>query len=101
MDLAPVLEFARRLASRQRTVWLRYVLVPSLTDKAEDIAQLAGFAANLGNIQRVDILPFHQLGKFKWKELKLQYVLKELEPPSAELVRFSREEFRACGLNAF
>jgi pyruvate formate lyase activating enzyme len=101
IDLAPVLEFARRLASRQRPVWLRYVLVPSLTDKIEDIARLADFVAGLGNVQRVDVLPFHQLGKFKWKELKLQYQLEEIDPPSAELVRVSREEFRARGLNAF
>ena len=101
MDLDPVLQFARRLASGQRPVWLRYVLVPNLTDNMEEIVQLADFIAELGNVQRVDVLPFHQLGKFKWKELNLQYLLEQVEPPSAELVRVSRQEFRARGLNAF
>src|SRR5258706_6609435 len=53
MDNAPVLEFARRLADRKRPVWLRFVLVPGLTDDPEDIAQIASFAAGLGNMERV------------------------------------------------
>ncbi|HTT22882.1 MAG TPA: pyruvate formate-lyase-activating protein [Candidatus Sulfotelmatobacter sp.] len=101
MELAPVLEFARRLASRRQPVWLRYVLVPTLTDNKEDIAHLADFVAELGNVQRVDVLPFHQLGKFKWKELKLNYQLEQLQPPSAELVRIAIDQFRGRELNAF
>ncbi|HXJ90281.1 MAG TPA: pyruvate formate-lyase-activating protein [Candidatus Binatia bacterium] len=101
MELAPVLEFARRLASRRQPVWLRYVLVPGLTDNKEDMAELANFVAELGNVQRVDVLPFHQLGKFKWKELKLNYELEQLQPPSAELVRIAIDQFRSRGLNAF
>jgi pyruvate formate lyase activating enzyme len=100
MDLAPVLEFARRLAVSRRPVWLRYVLVPKLTDNMSDIAQLAEFVAELGNVQRVDVLPFHQMGKFKWKELKLDYTLEETHPPSAEVVRLACEQFRAHGLKA-
>ena len=101
MELAPVLEFARRLAASRRPVWLRYVLVPSLTDNISDIAQLAEFVAALGNVERVDVLPFHQMGKFKWKELKLDYTLEELQPPSPELVRLACEQFQRHGLKAF
>ena len=71
MDVAPTLEFARRLAARKRPIWVRYVLVPGLTDDPEDIARIAAFAAGLGNVERVDVLPFHQMGRFKWKKLGL------------------------------
>ena len=101
MDLAPVLEFARRLAACGRRVWLRYVLVPGVTDNISDIAQIAKFVAQLGNVQRVDVLPFHQMGKFKWKELKLDYTLEDVKPPAAEVIQIVCEQFRVRGLNAF
>ena len=69
MDVGPTLQFAERLARRRRPVWLRYVLVPGVTDDIEDIAKTAGFAGGLGNVARVDVLPFHQMGKYKWKQL--------------------------------
>jgi pyruvate formate lyase activating enzyme len=101
MEVRPVLDFARRLASRHKPVWLRYVLVPDLTDNPLDIAQLAKFAAELGNVERVDILPFHQLGEFKWKELKLNYKLQGVQPPPPEIIAMAREQFRSQGLNAY
>ena len=101
MELAPVLEFARRLAESNRPMWLRYVLVPALTDNVEDIGRLAEFVSKLGNVQRVDVLPFHQMGRFKWRELNLDYTLEDLRPPSAEVVRSACEQFRAHGLKAF
>jgi pyruvate formate lyase activating enzyme len=76
------------------------VLVPGLSDDAEDIAQIAEFAAGLGNIERVDVLPFHQMGRYKWKELKMEYALENLEPPSVELVERTCEQFRSAGLDA-
>jgi pyruvate formate lyase activating enzyme len=100
-DNRTVLEFARRLAERRRPVWLRFVLVPELTDDADDIAQIAKFAGSLGNVERVDVLPFHQLGRFKWKELGLDYTLAEVVPPSAELVRRVCDQFRKEGLKAY
>lgn len=101
MEVGPVLDFARRLAARKRPIWLRYVLVPGLTDDADDIAQLAKFAAGLGNVERVDVLPFHQMGRFKWKELKLNYTLEEVAPPTIETVERVCEQFRAEGLKAY
>jgi pyruvate formate lyase activating enzyme len=58
MDVRPTLEFARRLAARRRPIWIRFVLVPGLTDNMEDLAKTAGFAAGLGNVERVEVLPF-------------------------------------------
>ncbi len=100
-DVGPTLDFARRLAARNRGIWLRFVLVPGLTDDANDIAQIAKFAAGLGNVQRVDVLPFHQMGRFKWKELELNYTLENTEPASGELVERTCAQFRAEGLKAY
>jgi pyruvate formate lyase activating enzyme len=100
-ELEPTLRFARRLADARRNVWLRYVLVPGLTDVPEEIDALAAFAASLGNIERVDVLPFHQLGKPKWEELHLTYELSELQPPSSEEVAQAIHIFANHGLSAF
>src|SRR5215203_208825 len=74
-DPGPSLEFAERLSALKRPVWLRYVLVPGWTDSESDVAQFAKFAAGLGNVERVDVLPFHQMCRFKWEKLKLDYLL--------------------------
>lgn len=101
MDNAPTLDFARRLTARRRSIWLRFVLIPGLTDNDDDIAQIARFAASLGNVERVDVLPFHQMGRFKWKELKLNYTLNDVQPPTSEAVEHVCTLFRAEGLKAF
>jgi pyruvate formate lyase activating enzyme len=100
MDNAPTLAFARRLAERRRPVWLRFVLVPGLTDDFGDIGHIADFAASLGNVERVDVLPFHQMGKFKWKQLGIPYTLESTDPPDQSLVEKVCGIFRAAGLKA-
>ena len=97
----PVLAFARRLAMLGRPVWVRFVLVPGWTDDVEEIEKIAGFTASLGNVQRVDVLPFHQMGKFKWEKLGMDYVLKDAKPPRREKVEDTVNRFRARGLKAF
>lgn len=101
MDNGPTLDFARRLAARRRPVWLRYVLVPGLTDNFDGIEPLAKFAAGLGNIQRVDVLPFHQMGRFKWAKLGIPYTLPDVSPPDMNLVERVCSVFRAEGLKAY
>ena len=101
MDNSATLEFARRLAALSRPVWLRYVLVPGLTDDPDDIRKTAAFAASLGNMSRVDVLPFHQMGRYKWERLGLSYQLPEVEPPSHEAVERACSLFRAAGLTAY
>ena len=95
-----VLEFANRLAALKRPMWLRYVLVPGLTDIPEEMEALAAFGASLGVVERAEILPFHQLGEYKWERLKLNYQLKDTQPPSHELVAKAVEIFRGAGLDA-
>ena len=97
----PTLEFGRRLARLRRPIWLRFVLVPGLTDDLEDIAQIADFAAKQGTVERVDVLPFHQMGKYKWKELGIPYALENVDPPANELVEEVCGVFRAAGLKTF
>ena len=99
-ELTPTLEFAKRLAHRKRPMWVRFVLVPGLTDDPEDIKQIAAFAAGLGTVERLEVLPFHQLGKYKWERLGLDYQLAEFQPPSAEQLERACELFRAEGINA-
>ena len=101
MDVGPTLDFARRLAARNRAVWLRFVLVPGLTDDLEDIAKIASFAASLGNVERVDVLPFHQMGKYKWKQLGIPYELEKSEPPDMDQIEQTCAVFRAEGLKTY
>lgn len=100
VELEPTLAFARRLAAAGKPVWLRYVLVPGWTDDGDEIDALAAFAAGLGNVQRVDVLPFHQMGESKWQGRRLDYRLAGVQPPSQALVEQTRERFRAAGLAA-
>jgi len=100
-EVYPTLEFARRLARQRRPVWLRFVLVPGLTDDERDIEQIARFTAMLGNVERVDVLPFHQMGRYKWKELSTNYTLQEVQPPKQELIERVCNQFAAVGLKAY
>jgi pyruvate formate lyase activating enzyme len=101
MDIAPTLAFAQRLAARKRPIWVRFVLVPGLTDDPDNIASIASFAAGLGNVERVEVLPFHQMGRYKWKELGMDYTLQGVDPPSQEASKRVCEQFRSMGLAAY
>ena len=100
-DVGPVLNFARRLADRKRPVWIRFVLVPGVTDDPSNVEHLAAFAGGLGNVERVDVLPFHQMGEHKWEKLGINYKLHGVEPPSKEVVDLVCSKFRAAGLSAY
>lgn len=100
-DIEPTLEFARRLANRRRPIWVRFVLVPGLTDDLQDLRQMAQFIASLGVVERVEVLPFHQLGRFKWRALGLDYTLENTSAPPPDLIEMACGVFRAEGLKAF
>jgi pyruvate formate lyase activating enzyme len=101
MEVGPTLDFARRLATLRRPVWVRFVLVPGWSADGGEVEGVARFAAGLGNVQRVDVLPFHQMGRFKWKSLGLDYKLDDVEPPPADVVGQAVASFRAVGLTAY
>jgi pyruvate formate lyase activating enzyme len=100
-DLEPTLRFARRLAEKKKPVWVRFVLTPGLTDDDETLASIADFAAGLGNVERVEVLPFHQMGRFKWEKLGLDYTLKDVVPPAADQIERACAVFRTRGLEAY
>jgi pyruvate formate lyase activating enzyme len=100
MDTKPVHEFARRLGARKHPVWIRFVIVPGWTDNMEEVDRMAHFAASLGNVERVDVLPFHQMGRFKWEKLGMDYQMRDARPPSRETVDEAVSRFRAVGLKA-
>ncbi len=98
-DNSQVLAFGRRLAALRHPMWLRYVLVPGLTDVPEEMEKIAHYAASLGVIERAEILPFHQMGRYKWERLGLDYTLATTEPPSAEAVAQAERIFANAGLS--
>jgi pyruvate formate lyase activating enzyme len=100
-DIGPTLDFARRLAAHKKPVWIRFVLVPGLTDDPQDLKEIAKFAAGLGNVERVEVLPFHQLGRYKWERLEIKYELEAVAAPSKELFDQVCGIFRTEGLKAF
>ena len=101
LALEPTLAFGRRLAALKKPIWIRFVLVPGLTDDPEQIGHIAKYAAGLGNVERIEVLPFHQLGRYKWERLNLPYTLANTEPPTAAVVDRTLEVFRAEGLQAY
>jgi pyruvate formate lyase activating enzyme len=101
MEIGPTLDFARRLAALRRPVWVRHVVVPGWTDDEDTPRQIATFVAGLGNVERVDVLPFHQMGRYKWKELGMTYPLQDAGPVPDDVVARSVAIFRAEGLQAY
>jgi len=99
-DLAPTLRFAERLAAMGKPVWVRFTLVPGLTDDPANVEKIAKFIAPMKNVEWVEVQPFHQLGAFKWKAMGIEY--KEANTPSAppDLVKRVIGQFQAAGCRA-
>jgi pyruvate formate lyase activating enzyme len=99
--LQPTLDFARRLSALKRPMWIRYVLVPGLTDDFDSVENVAEFVAGLASVERVEILRFHQMGKDKWTKLGLEYSLAAVEPPDRELTQRVHTQFHSRGLTVY
>ena len=98
-ELKPTIQFAEDLAAINKAVWLRYVLVPGLTDRLDEIASLATFAAGWAT-SSASMCCLFKLGEHKWRDLGQDYRLERVQPPSPELLEQARETFRAAGLLA-
>jgi pyruvate formate lyase activating enzyme len=96
-DLEPTLRFAERLAAINKPVWVRFVLVPGLTDEPANVRAVGRIVAAMGNVEWLELLPFHQLGAFKWKALRLEYPLAITPPASVEQVAASLKILRDAG----
>ena len=100
-SLQPTLDYGRRLAALGLPAWIRFVLVPGLTDAHDNVDKLADLVAPMKNVERVEILPFHQMGRDKWHKLGLKYELDGFEPPKADLTERVRGQFRSRGLTVY
>jgi pyruvate formate lyase activating enzyme len=99
--LAPTLAYAQRLSDLGRPMWIRFVLVPGLTDDHANVEQVADICASLKSVQRVEVLRFHQMGSDKWHRLGLEYQLEGVEPPDPALTERVRGQFRSRGLTVY
>ncbi len=86
------------LVSIQKSLWLRHVVVPGLTDKTEDLEALLNLVRDIPNLQRFEFLPFHKMGEEKWDEEKQHYTLKNTPPPQEEFIRFWQKKFQKAGI---
>jgi len=100
-ELQPTLDFGRRLTDRNIPIWVRFVLVPGLTDAQDNVEAAADAIIAFGGAERVEVLPFHQMGRDKWADLGLQYELDETQPPTPESIAHVRDIFRSRGLTVF
>jgi len=95
-----ILDFAQYLSEKNIPVWIRHVLVPTLSDFDEDLYRLADFIKTLNNVEKIEVLPYHKLGVYKWENLGLEYKLKDVEPPSQERVENAKRILNAALIHA-
>ena len=86
-----ILDMARCLSDNGKAMWIRHVLVPGITDDEGQLKRLRKFIDTLNTVERVEVLPYHTLGVFKWKELGIPYALEDVEPPTKEQVEHAKE----------
>lgn len=94
--IAPTLQLARYLSDIHKPVWIRFVLVPGLTDAPHNLQGLAQFISTLTNVERVEILPFHKMGEYKWQQLGADYSLAATPIPSAAQMQAAATIFRTA-----
>jgi pyruvate formate lyase activating enzyme len=97
--LEPTLKFIDYLSEINKPAWVRYVLVPSFTDNEADLHEWAQYISKFRNIEKIEILPFHQMGLHKWEQIGENYKLKDIKPASPESVKKAEDVFRSYGLN--
>ncbi len=101
VDLQPTLDFAERLSALKKPVWMRFVLVPGYTDDMDSISRMAAYAKDLGNVERVEVLPFHKMGEYKWEAMEMDYALFDIPEPEPDLVTRAKSRFEDEGMVVF
>lgn len=86
-----ILDCARYLSDIHKPVWIRHVLVPGINDDDESLQRLRSFIDTLSNVERVEVLPYHDLGVYKWEQLGIPYKLTDVKPPTEESVLHARK----------
>lgn len=85
------LEFAQYLSNHNIPLWIRQVLIPGLTDDKQDLLKLKDFLHSLKTVQKVELLPYHDMGSYKWKKLGLDYALKDVRNATTEDVEKAKK----------
>lgn len=98
VSLEPVLRFTHYLNEIKKPTWVRFVLVPHLTDNLQEITELAQFVSTLSNVEKVEVLPFHKMGEYKWEEMGYEYKLKDTPAASVQQVQQVMEIFKRFGV---
>ncbi|ACL71061.1 pyruvate formate-lyase-activating protein [Halothermothrix orenii] len=94
------LELISLLEKEKQPYWIRHVIVPGITDNRDDLNQLASYLSNLNGLERVELLPYHRLGVYKWQELGYEYRLEGIEPPSRGQMQEIKGLFIKKGVSA-
>lgn len=98
VELKNTLNFAKYLDEINKPVWIRHVVVPSITDDDELLEKTAKYISTLKNVEMVEVLPYHTLGAFKYKELNIKYPLEEIEDLSYERKKEVMDIFKKYNL---
>lgn len=85
------LAFAKYLSDNNIPTWIRQVLIPGFTDDEKDLLDLKEFISTLNSVKRIELLPYHNLGEYKWKELGFEYSLKDVKPATPEDVNRAKK----------
>jgi pyruvate formate lyase activating enzyme len=91
VPLSPTLKFLEYLRDENKATWVRYVVVPQLTDNLDGIRRLSEHLDAYPNVGRIELLAFHKMGEYKWEELGLEYQLADTKEPSKELMEQVKE----------
>ncbi|AMO89634.1 pyruvate formate-lyase 1-activating enzyme [Corynebacterium simulans] len=101
-ELQPTIDFGDRLSAMGKPVWIRFVVVPGLTDSPENVRNVAEIVGRWSNnVERIEVLPFHNMGADKWHELGYPYTLEDTKPPKPEDIEAIRDVFRAKGFTVY
>ncbi len=98
VELDNTLKFLDYLSTINKSVWIRYVLVPGYTDDSSDVESLAKHLSKYSNIEKLELLPFHQLGTHKWEKEGIEYKLRDVETPTGEAITKAEEIFKKYDL---
>lgn len=96
-----ILELAKHLCEIEQPVWIRHVLVPERTDYDEYLIKLGDFVSQLSNVQKFEVLPYHQLGVYKYEALGIKYRLEGIDPPSQDRINNAKKLLRTADYQGF
>lgn len=85
------LAFAKYLSSINKPMWIRQVVIPSITDNEEDLIALKAFISSLKSVEKIELLKYHDMGKFKWENLGYKYELEDIRPATDEDIKHVKE----------